>query len=96
MEVRLFAAADAFLERAGPFLLADEARHHLLLGIAGSLIARPRDDSVPPYLATVERRGVVIGVAIQTSPSNLILTNLITRPPLPRQAKGPGGDEAPE
>lgn len=76
MEVRVFQDAGSFLERAGPFLLADEAGHNLLLGVAATLIAMPRAGAAPPYLVTVERRGAVLGAAIQTPPSNLILSRL--------------------
>ena len=33
--------AGAFLEQAGPLLLADEARHNLILGISGTLRESP-------------------------------------------------------
>src|SRR3989304_793299 len=38
--VQLFDPAD-FLERAEPLLLADEARHNLILGLAGTLRDHP-------------------------------------------------------
>jgi len=49
-------------------------KHHLLLGIARTLVARPPGDGMPPYLATTERRGMVIGAAMQTPPSNTMLS----------------------
>ena len=39
--VRLLEDAGAFLEQAGPLLLADEARHNLILGISGTLRESP-------------------------------------------------------
>lgn len=55
--------ADEFLDRAGPLLLADEARHNLILGIAGS--ARHYADI---------RFWVVDGAAaLRTPPHNLVL-----------------------
>jgi predicted GNAT family acetyltransferase len=64
-------AAD-FLERAAPLLLEDEARHNLILGIAGTL----RDD---PSVYTdfdlwvVEDGGEAVGAALRTPPYNLVL-----------------------
>jgi predicted GNAT family acetyltransferase len=61
-----------FLERAQPLLLADEARHNLILGIAGTL----RDDpGVYPEHALwlVEDTGGPVGAALRTPPFNLVL-----------------------
>src|SRR5687768_3960233 len=72
-----------FLERAGPLLLADEARHNLILGVAGTL----RDD---PHLYREHRLwlvvdgGEVVGAALLTPPHNLVLA----RPRVP-QAQQP-------
>ena len=41
VQVRPVADAADFLEQAGPLLLADEARHNLMLGIAGTLRDHP-------------------------------------------------------
>jgi predicted GNAT family acetyltransferase len=60
------------LERCGTFLLADEARHNLPLGI----LAFARDHpSVYPELEgwLVLERGRIVGVAVRTPPYNLIL-----------------------
>ena len=58
---------DEFLERAGPLLLADEARHNLILGIAGTVRDRP---AVYPDAAF----WVVDGAAaLRTRPYNLVL-----------------------
>jgi uncharacterized protein len=71
--VRIVKVADAaeFLERAAP-LLADEARHNLILGLAGTL----RDDpSLYPEheLWLVEDGTAVAGAALRTPPYNLVL-----------------------
>jgi hypothetical protein len=71
--VRIVKVADAaeFLERAAP-VLADEARHNLILGLAGTL----RDDpSLYPEheLWLVEERQAVAGAALRTPPYNLVL-----------------------
>jgi GNAT superfamily N-acetyltransferase len=71
VEVVQVADAAEFLERAAP-LLADEARHNLILGIAGTL-----RDSPALYteheLWLVEDRDAVIGAALRTPPYNLVL-----------------------
>jgi hypothetical protein len=72
VEVAELADPAEFLERAGPLLLADEARHNLILGIAGTL----RDD---PYLYRehglwlVLECGEVVAAALRTPPHNLVL-----------------------
>ena len=68
--VKLEQAAE-FLGRAAP-LLADEARHNLILGIAGTL----RDDPglyPEQELWLVEDGGTVVGAALRTPPYNLVL-----------------------
>ena len=65
-------SAAEFLARAAPLLLADEARHNLVLGLAGTL--RDRPDAYPDHgLWLVEDGGVVAGAALRTRPLNLVL-----------------------
>jgi predicted GNAT family acetyltransferase len=60
----------AFLEEAEPFLLADEARHNLILGIAGNI----RDGVYAERrLWLVRNGGDVVAAALRTPPYNLIL-----------------------
>lgn len=59
--------AEEFLERAGPLLLADEARHNLILGIAGTV--RDRPDVYPDAGFWV----VDGAAALRTRPYNLVL-----------------------
>lgn len=64
--------AAVFLERAGPLLLADEARHNLILGLAGTLRDNPglyREHAQ----WIVEADGAVVGAALRTPPHNLVL-----------------------
>lgn len=72
MDVRLDDDPRAFLEAAGPLLLADEARHNLLLGLATTLL-----DAPPFYPAwqlwVVEENAEVVGAALMTPPHNLVL-----------------------
>lgn len=62
----------AFRRAIEPFLLADEARHNLPLGIIATLIERP--DVYPDFrLWLVEDGGRVLGGAIITLPHQLVL-----------------------
>jgi len=67
--VRLADAA-AFLAEAEPLLLADEARHNLILGIARNV----RQGAYREYRFWLVRDGTrPVGAALQTPPYNLIL-----------------------
>ena len=71
MEVVQPTDVSEFLERAAP-LLVDEARHNLILGLAGTLRDEPglyRDHE----LWLVEDAGAVVGAALRTPPDNLVL-----------------------
>jgi predicted GNAT family acetyltransferase len=74
MELRRFDDAEAFLEAAGPFLVADEPRHNLELGILSQLRANPMLFGEPAYLAAVHRDGRIAGIAIRTPPFNLLVS----------------------
>ena len=71
--------ASEFLERAGPLLRADEARHNLILGIAGTIRDTPHVYA-ERHFWLVEDAGGVVGAALRTPPHNLVLAR--------------GGDEA--
>jgi predicted GNAT family acetyltransferase len=59
-----------FVREAGPLLLADEARHNLILGLAGSI----RDGFYEQHrLWLVRDGGRPVAAALQTPPFNLIL-----------------------
>jgi uncharacterized protein len=61
-----------FLERTKPLLLADEARHNLILGLSGTL--RDHPDLYPDHaLWLVEDAGSAVGAALRTRPLNLVL-----------------------
>ena len=77
MEVRRVADPSEFLDRTGPLLLDDEARHNLILGIAGTLRDFP---SVYPEhrLWAVEDAGIVAGAALQTPPFNIVVARPTT------------------
>ena len=72
MEVARFDDAAAFLAEAEPLLLADEARHNLILGIASTI--RDSPDHYPSRsLWLVRDEGEVAAAALRTPPYNLIL-----------------------
>jgi predicted GNAT family acetyltransferase len=61
-----------FLQAASPLLLEDEARHNLILGIAGTL--RDSPELYPERrLWLVEDGAEVVGAALRTPPFNLVL-----------------------
>jgi uncharacterized protein len=72
MEVRVLADAGAFLAEAAPLLLADEARHNLILGIAGTLRTTPGRYSEQRFWV-VGGEGETVAAALQTPPHNLVL-----------------------
>ena len=72
MDVVQLSDPTEFLERAGPLLLADEARHNLILGLAGTLRDHPA--LYPEHVQwIVEADGTVAGAALRTPPHNLVL-----------------------
>ena len=74
MDVVQLTDAAEFLERAAPLLLADEARHNLILGLAGTL--RDHPDVYPDHgLWLVEDGGAPVGAALRTRPFNLVLAH---------------------
>ena len=81
MEVVRLEDAAAFLAEAEPLLLADEARHNLILGIAGTI-----RDSPALYPARnlwlVREGGEVTGAALQTPPYNVVLARPRSPEPL--------------
>jgi predicted GNAT family acetyltransferase len=61
-----------FLAEAGPLLLADEARHNLVLGIAGTTVSAPA--VYPDRSFWLVRDGAaVVAAALRTAPYNLAL-----------------------
>ncbi len=71
MRVVKAGSATEFLERAAP-LLTDEARHNLILGLAGTL--RDSPELYPEHeLWLVEDGDAVVGAALRTPPYNLVL-----------------------
>ena len=63
----------AFLDRAGGLLLADEARHNLILGIAGTLRDVPEAEREHRLWLVMTDSGDTVAAALQTPPFNLVL-----------------------
>jgi RimJ/RimL family protein N-acetyltransferase len=85
--VRAFAFSNPveFLERAGPLLLADEARHNLILSLAWLLHERP--EIYPEFrLWLVEEDGRPLAAALITPPFNLVLADAADDRALPALA----------
>ena len=72
MSVEHLTDAAAFLAAAEPLLLADEARHNLILGVAG--VVRDRPGTYPEaHFWLARERGEPVGAAMCTPPWNLAL-----------------------
>jgi uncharacterized protein len=89
--VRLDDAA-AFLAQAEPLLLADEARHNLILGIAGNVRDRLYEDF---RLWLVRDGGEITGAALRTVPYNLILGPPASPAALAALVEAVAGEELP-
>jgi predicted GNAT family acetyltransferase len=91
--VRLDDAA-TFLAEAQPLLLADEARHNLILGIAGTI--RDAPDHYPARDFWLVRNGsVTVGAALRTPPYNLILAQPQSPQALGALLEAVAGEELP-
>jgi GNAT superfamily N-acetyltransferase len=65
-----------FLSATGEFLVAREAEHNLILGVADSAGRSPDLYEGPPYLAVARHGPDVAGAALRTPPYNLILSEV--------------------
>jgi len=72
MFVRRFDDPGAFRDAATPYLVRDEARHNLTLGICSTLIQKPHLYELFD-LWLVSAGDVVVGAAMRTPPHNLVL-----------------------
>src|SRR5262245_9694644 len=72
VDARLVDDPSEFLSAAAPLLLSDEARHNLILGLAGTL--RDHPDVYPAHrLWLVEAAGRPVAAALRTPPQKLVL-----------------------
>jgi uncharacterized protein len=84
--------ATAFLAEAQPLLLADEARHNLILGIAGNIRAGLYEDF---RLWLVRDGSEVVSAALRTPPYNLILARPVSPEALAALAEAVAAEELP-
>lgn len=75
MRLTRFEDARQFSERALPYLVRQEAKHNLILGLCSTLI-QDNPYEQPPYLAVVEREGEVVAAALRTPPHNLNISDV--------------------
>jgi uncharacterized protein len=93
VEVRALDDAAGFLADAGAFLLEDEARHNLILGIAGTIRADPGLYRERRFWIVTDGAEIV-AAALRTPPYNLIVAR--PRDPGALEALASGiGDELP-
>jgi hypothetical protein len=76
VEIRRYSNARNFLNRAGNWLLANEAQNNLILTIANQLLREVHSYEEPVYLATIEIDSQVSGCAWRTAPLKLGITQL--------------------
>src|SRR5947209_4746094 len=94
MSVEHFTEAADFLAQAEPLLVADEARHNLLLGLAGTL--RDTPDLYPErHMWLVLDGGRPVVAALRTPPYNLILGQPESEAALAELADAVAGEELP-
>jgi predicted GNAT family acetyltransferase len=94
MEVVRLDDATIFLNEAEPLLLADEARHNLILGIAGTI--RDAPDLYPlRHLWLVRDEGEVVAAALRTPPYNVVLARPRSSASLEALAEAVAGEEIP-
>jgi uncharacterized protein len=91
--VRLGDAA-AFFAEAGPLLLADEARHNLILGLAGTIRDSPGHYSERDFWL-VRDGGSTAAAALRTPPYNLILARPRSPQALAALVEAVAGEELP-
>jgi len=68
------AGAHDFLDRARSFLLADEACHNLLLGVAAAVAARGDGAAPEPYFAVAYAGGEIAAAGMMTRPHPLVVS----------------------
>jgi predicted GNAT family acetyltransferase len=73
MELTRCATAAEFFQRAETYLLQQEVHNCLPFGITIQLREHPERIRLPPYLAVVENKGVVVAAAVMTPPMRLVL-----------------------
>ena len=65
-----------FYDRCGPFLMASEAEHNLILGLGPGLVSGQHPYADPIYLAWYENDGAIIGYAFRTPPHKVSVSDV--------------------
>jgi predicted GNAT family acetyltransferase len=94
MKVTRSGDAAAFLAETEPLLLEDEARHNLILGIAGTVRDSPELYPLRSFWL-VRHGGEVVAAALRTPPYNLVLARARSRQALAALAEAVAGEELP-
>ena len=94
MQVERLEDAAVFLAEAEPLLLADEARHNLILGIAGTIRDSPGHYQTCD-LWLVRDGGDAVAAALRTPPYNLILARPRSPQALDALAAAVAGEDLP-
>ena len=76
LQVRRWENGDAFLGAASEFLVAREAEHNLLLGLAAVAARHPENYREPPQFVTVHDGGRVVAATLRTPPHSLVMSEL--------------------
>ncbi len=76
MHLRRYEHASDFLREARTFLIAREAEHCVILGLAQTLIETPGEYPSTPYLAVATDGDRVVATAFRTPPYNLVLSEV--------------------
>ncbi|MBC8162818.1 MAG: GNAT family N-acetyltransferase [Roseiflexaceae bacterium] len=74
MQLSRIQSVGEFVAKAGPFLLAHEAEHGLMLSLCMVLEQGSPLYTEPPYFAVVEQHGLVVLAALMTPPRNLLIS----------------------
>ena len=75
IEVQRFTSCEPLIALAGGFLGAREAEHNLILGLSSTIAAHPEIYPDHWFLAASDR-GRVVGVAMQTPPQNVLVSEM--------------------
>jgi predicted GNAT family acetyltransferase len=78
MRLATAATASDFLEAALPFLVAEEARHNLILGLATTIRDTPTLYPEARFWLVLADGGEVVAAALRTPPHNLVLARPAT------------------
>ncbi|WP_088892339.1 GNAT family N-acetyltransferase [Leptolyngbya ohadii] len=76
MQLQRFDNIQEFWQSTQNYLLQDEAEHNALLGILQTILHYPECYPESPYLALVQNKSLILAIAIQTPPNNLLLSKV--------------------